>query len=268
MYRNVLHKIQTSGKLYLRQDEIHRQEPGMDHEIKNTTEQKVGFISSLLLTLLTITGFGFALIAVPPAGPYCPENCMEYPYPDILKYFPNDYYWMYIISFQLIVYLIFIIANHFNAPVHKKIYSFIAVSLAIITTTVLLADYFIQFSVVPISMVKGHTEGIPLLTQYNGNGIFIALEELGFIVMSLSFLFLSPIFTGNHPLEKSMRWIFALPSVGVLISFIYYSVEFGLDRDYRFEVAVITIDWLATIIIGVLSSIYFLKKMRTYESQP
>lgn len=34
--------------------------------------------------------------------------------------------------------------------------------------------------------MHGETEGITLLTQYNAHGIFIALEELGYLLMSLS----------------------------------------------------------------------------------
>lgn len=239
----------------------------MNEELKNINNLKVGFVSSILLTVLTIIGFGFAIIAIPPSGPYCPGNCMDYPYLDILKYYPRDYLWMYIISFQLIVFMIFVIANHFNAKRDKNIYSFISVSLAIITTTVLLANYFIQHSVVPISMMKGQTEGISLLTQYNGHGIFIVLEELGFILMSLTFLFLSPIFTGKNRLEKVLKCTYAIPFVLVLLSFIFYTIQYGLDRDYRFEVAAITIDWLATITIGILSIFYFLKELKNYKNK-
>ena len=239
----------------------------MNEELKNVNELKVGFISSLLLTVFTIVGFGFAMAAIPPAGPYCPGNCMYYPYLELLKYYPRDYLWMYIVSFQLIVFLIFVIANYFNAGKNEKIYSFIGVSLALITTTVLLANYFIQYSVVPISMIKGQTEGIALLTQYNGRGIFIALEELGFILMSLVFLFLSPVFTGKNRLEKALRRICAVPFVLILILFIFYAVKYGLDRDYRFEVAAITINWFAAIVIGILSCIYFLREIRKYKNQ-
>lgn len=239
----------------------------MNEEIKNVNNLRVGFFSSLLLTILTIIGFGFAMIAIPPSGPYCPGNCMDYPYLDLLKYYPRDYLWMYIISFQLIIFMIFVIANHFNAEKDKKIYSFISVSLAIITTTVLLANYFIQYSVVPISMMKGQTEGISLLTQYNGYGIFIVLEELGFILMSLVFLFLSPLFTGKNRLEKVLKWTYAIPSVLVLLSFVFYAVKYGLDRDYRFEVAAITIDWLGTITIGIFSSIYFLNQIKITKNK-
>jgi hypothetical protein len=235
--------------------------------MKNVNELKVGFASSLLLTILTIVGFGFAMIAIPPSGPYCPGNCMDYPYLDLLKYYPRDYVWMYIISFQLLAFLVFVVANHFNADKNKKIYSFISVSLAIITTTVLLANYFLQYAVVPISMMKGQTEGISLLTQYNGHGIFIALEELGFILMSLVFLFLSPIFSPKNRLEKALKWVYAIPSVLVLLSLVFYSFQYGLDRDYRFEVAAITIDWLAIIVIGILSSIYFFKETKKVKNK-
>jgi hypothetical protein len=34
--------------------------------------------------------------------------------------------------------------------------------------------------------MHGETEGITLLTQYNAHGIFIVLEELGYLLMSLS----------------------------------------------------------------------------------
>ena len=116
-------------------------------------------------------------------------------------------------------------------------------------------------------MMKGPTECIPLLTQYNGHGIFIALEELGFILMSLAFLFLSPIFSGKNRLENALKWIYAIPFVLVLFSFIFYTVQYRLDRDYRFEVAAITIDWFATIVIGILSSIYFLKKIKIIKNK-
>lgn len=236
-------------------------ENDMEIDNKNIIAMKVGLYSSGALIILTIITFGFAMIAIPPAGPNCPGNCMDYPYPDILSYFPRDYYWMYLAVFQLCAFLIFIIANHFVAPVERKIYSFISVAFALIATTVLLVDYFIQFSVVPISVMKGQTEGIALLTQYNGHGIFIVLEELGFIMMSISFIFLSPIFSMKSRLEKAIRWILIMPFVVNVFAFVFYSISFGLDRDYRFEVAAITINWVVTILVGILIGIFFKREM-------
>ena len=233
----------------------------METDNKNTAALKVGLYSSWSLTILTLITFGFAIIAIPPSGPNCVANCMNYPYPDILSYYPRDYYWMVLAVFQLCAFLIFIIANHFVAPVERKIYSFISVAFALIATTVLLADYILQFSVVPISVMKGQSEGIALLTQYNGHGIFIVLEELGFTMMSIALLFLSPIFSMKSRLDKAIRWILLMPFVVNVFAFVFYSIQFGLDRDYRYEVAAISINWLVTILAGILIGVLFKREM-------
>ena len=197
------------------------------------------------------------MIAVPPAGPNCPGDCMEYPFSDLLNYYPRDYIWMYLAIFQLFTFTIFVVSLHYLASNEKKIFSSLGVAFALISVTVLLADYFMQFAVIPISMMKGETEGIALLSQYNGRGIFIALEELGYITMSIALFFLAPVFPSTNRLNRSIRWILFLPIFLNILSFAFYSIKFGIDRNYRFEVASITIDWLFLITAGILISIYF-----------
>ncbi len=223
---------------------------------------RIGYYASFLLTIITLITFGFAMTAIPPAGPYCTGNCMEYPFLNSLMYYPRDYYWMYFAIIQLVTFMIFMISIHFIMPAEKKIFSFIGISFAMIATIVLLADYFIQFSVVPISFMKGETDGIALLSQYNGHGIFIAMEELGFFMMSLSFFFMAPVFSTPIRLERAIRWILLLPFVGTIIAFVLYTLKYGLDRNYRFEVATITINWLVLILISILIGIFFKRKMK------
>jgi hypothetical protein len=218
---------------------------------------KFGLFSSISLVILTIITFGFAMIAIPPAGPNCPGNCMEYPFRDLLTYYPRDYFWMYLTVFQIFAFLIFVISIHNIAPIEKRIFSSISVAFAMISSTVLLADYFIQFAVVPISMIKGETEGIALITQYNGHGIFIALEELGYITMSIALFFLAPVFSFTNQLDKSIRWLLFPPFILNILSFVFYSFKFGIDRNYRFEVATITINWMFIVAAGILISIHF-----------
>jgi hypothetical protein len=232
----------------------------IDYSQKNTL--KFGFYSTLSLTILTIITWGFAMIAVPPSGPNCPGNCMSYPFLDILSYYPRDYHWMYFAIFQLFAYVIFVISNYFIAPSEKKLYGFISIAFALISVTVLLIAYYSQFSVVPISVMKGETEGIALMTQYNGHGMFIAMEELGYITMSISFLFLALIFSVKKRLEKSIRLILILPFLITVLSLVVFSIKFGLDRDYRFEVATITINWLVTITVGILISISIKRRIK------
>ena len=191
---------------------------------------------------------------------------MSYPFEDILDYYPRDYNWMYIVVIQLFAYVIFTVSIHYNAPSENRIFSLIGTSFALISAAVLLMDYFIQFAVVPMSMMKGETEGIALLSQYNGHGIFIALEELGYILMSLAFLFQAFIFTQKNGLEKSIRWIMILPILVALVAFIYYSLTFGLDRSYRFEVVLISVNWLVLIVVGILISIYLRRKILMTKS--
>lgn len=229
---------------------------------------KFGIYASLSLVLLTIITFGFAMIAIPPAGPYCPGDCMEYPFKELLAYYPRDYYWMYLAVFQLFAFIIFTVSNHFIANFKKKLYSALSAAFALISTTVLLITYFTQFAIIPISMMKGETEGIALLTQYNGHGLFIALEELGYITMSISLLFLAFVFTSSEKFGKIIRYLLLSQFLLNLISFIAYSVIFGIDRDYRFEVASITIDWLSIIIAGILISLSYKHQLKTIKSNP
>lgn len=223
---------------------------------------KIGYYSSFLLSILTIITFGFAMTAIPPAGPYCPNNCMEYPFPDILLYYPRDYFWMYLAIFQLFAFVIFMVTNHFIASAAKKLYTFLSISFTLISSTVLLIAYFTQFSVVPISVMKGEAEGIALITQYNEHGLFIAMEELGYITMSIALFFLAFAFYKKNRIERIIRVILISQLILTIIAFIYFSIMFGIERSYLFEVATITINWLCIIVVGIMIGLAFRKRLK------
>jgi len=223
---------------------------------------RTGFLSSISLAVITLITFGLAITAVPKSGPLCVRNCIEYPYLDSLAFYPGDYYWMYFAILQLVIWLIFMISLHFISPAEMKIFSFTGISFALISSVVLFADYFIQFSVVPVSLMKGETDGIAMITQYNDHGIFIAMEELGYLMMSISFLFMAFVFSRDNALERWLRWIFIIPSVLTIISLIYFSIKFGAGRSYRFEIAVISINWLAMVAGSILSGVCFNRQLK------
>jgi hypothetical protein len=158
--------------------------------------------------------------------------------------------------------MIFTIAHHFLAPQEKKIYSFISVAFALMASLILMTNYHVQSAVIPISMMKNQTEGIALLTQYNGHGVFIALEEMGFTLMSLAFFFLSFTFPFKTRLEKAIRVVLSAPFIANVLIFVILFAQYGIDRDYRYEVAAISTDWLAAIIIGILAGVYLMKTVR------
>jgi hypothetical protein len=187
---------------------------------------------------------------------------MDYPYSDLLTYFPRDYFWMNLAVLQMAVFLIFTISHHFLAPEEKKIYSFISVAFALMAALILMTNYYVQSAVVPISIMKNQPEGIALITQYNGHGIFIAAEEMGFTLMSLAFVFLSLVIPFKTWLEKAMCIVLSAPFIANVVIFIILFAQYGIDRDYRYEVAAITTDWLAAIVIGILAGVYLMKTAR------
>lgn len=257
--------VTCSMKCSNRQEGVMKEKDDLvvDMETVASTAYSVGFYSAVLTVLLTIVTFGFALTAVPISGANCPADCITYPYLDTLSQFPKDYLWMYPATILILAYVVLMASIHAYAARGKKIFSQIGLSFAIITAVLLLVDYFIQFSVIPVSLANGETEGIALLTQYNPHGVFIALEELGYLMMALSFLFMAPVFGNKGRLESAVGWIYIISFAIVFVSLAVISFAYGLERQDRFEVVVISICWLVLIINGVLLSIVFRRQLKS-----
>lgn len=234
----------------------------------NTGEAKFGYNISIITTLLAVITFGIAVCTPPLSGPFCKAGCFQYPYNDIINRFPRDYYWMYpaiILSFS---YLLMMISIHHSVTNDKRLYSFSAIAFAIISTIILSVDYFIQVSFIQPALLAGESEGIAMLSQYNPHGIFIILEELGFITMNISFFCLVPVFSGTGKPEKNIRWTFISGFFLMLLSFFTVSLVLGVQREYVFEVIIISITWLELIVAGILLNRYFRKLNHALKSEP
>ena len=109
-----------------------------------------------------------------------------------------------------ILYPVLMVCIHYYASPERKIFSHIGVSISLIASAILIVDCFVQVSVIQPSLLKGETDGIAMLSQYNPHGLFIALEEIGYLLMSLSFVFLAPVFLPADRVRKALRIIFAL----------------------------------------------------------
>lgn len=233
-------------------------------ELSNrNNENLLGFYTSIVTTVLTILTFGIAVFTPPISGPFCLGSCIEYPYLDIINRFPRDYIWMYPAILLTISFVVFMVCIHQYAAHGKRIFSQIGLSFAIISATILITNYFIQISVIQPSLVNGETDGISILTQYNPHGLFIALEEIGYLIMSLAFFSVFPVFSKPTKLERSIRWIFISCLVLTLASLIAVTSIYGINRGYRFEVFVIMIDWIVLIVSGILLSIVYKRAMKT-----
>ena len=80
--------------------------------------------------------------------------------------------------------------------------------------------------------------------------------------MSLSFLFLAPVFANTGRLGSAVRWVFIAGFVLTMVFLAVISIIYGLDREDRFEIAVISIDWLVLVINGVLFSLLFRRQLK------
>ncbi len=229
--------------------------------METKTIAKVGFYSAMLTALLTVFSFVIAYLTPPLSGPFCAGGCFTYPYSDIASRFPRDYYWMYPAMVLNVVYYILMVAIHYFAPADKKIFSHIGMSFAFLSMATFVIDYFLQVSVIQPSLVLGETDGIALLSQFNAHGVFIVLEEIAFIMMSLSMLFMAPVFVGQTKSEKAICWIFIGDFVLTAVSLALFTVFYGIFREYRFEVAAFSINWLALVVSGILLSVIFRKAM-------
>jgi hypothetical protein len=216
----------------------------------------LGFYAAIFTAMLTMITFVIAYLTEPLSGPFCKSSCFVYPFTDITSRFPTDYIWMLFAIILFISYAILMVCIHYFSSDEKKVYSHIGLLFAFSSAVIFITDFFIQLSVIQPSLLQGETEGVALLTQFNPHGIFIVLEELGYFLMSLAFLFMAPVFSGSK-LQKSIRWVFVISFVLNTLTFIWFCFQYGINREYRFEVASISINWLTLIITGILLSIVF-----------
>jgi hypothetical protein len=194
---------------------------------------------AVALAVVAAVALGLGIMAVPISGANCTSGCISYPYLDTVDRFPRDYLWMYAAIVMVILYLLFMVALRVVAAPAVDLVWRMAVAVSVAATVVLAATYFTQSSVVPASLAAGQTEGIPLLTMYNPHGLFIALEETGYLLMSLSFLLAALAVTGAGKVVRAIRWVFGLGFALPLLAFIVYTAVYGLDRQDRFEVLIV-----------------------------
>jgi hypothetical protein len=230
-------------------------------EKNHNTHMRFGLYISLLTFITTTITFSIAFMTPPLSGPGCASGCFEYPYTGIESRFPGDYYWMYPTMLISILFVILMIVIHEYADDGKKIYSRIGLAFAIISAGILIPNYFIQVSVVQPSLVNGETEGIALITQFNPHGIFIALEEAGFLLMNFAIFSIMPVFTAKGGLFRAIRITCFIGFLAALFSLIFVFARFGIRREYIFEIMIISIVWLELIISSVLLCFVFKREM-------
>ena len=221
----------------------------------NQVVSQLGFYSSVLTAIIAAVFFIAGILTPARSGPFAPAaNSISYPYTNVAAFIPNDYLWLYPGILLALIFVVLMVCIHFYASNDKKIFSQIGLLFAMVYATVISIDYFIQFTMVIPSILSGETAGLSLFTQYNPHGIFIALEGLGYLMMSVAFLFAAAVFAGGK-LENAIRWLFVASFILAIVSYTVFSL---LRYDIvAFEVTILTINWTVLIVSGILLSILF-----------
>lgn len=223
---------------------------------------RIGLCSAVTTAVATAAALTLALFAIPISGANCPGDCATYPYLDTLAQYPRDFVWMLVAMIAVLSYLVLAISLHRWTEGPRRAFSEIGLVLAAISAAILVTDYYLQFSVVPMSLRASETEGLALLIQYNPHGVFLALEELGYLLMSLSFLFIGAGLPRRNRLENAARWVFLVGFGLSLLSLLASSSRYGMERLDRFEVAILSIDWMVLMVNGILLSLVFHRSLR------
>ena len=222
-----------------------------------SSSARFGAWAALATGISTSITFAMAIATPPLSGQLCRTGCFTYPYLDIVARFPRDYFWMFPAIVATLLYVALMIALYARVRAGGRQFAQLGLALSIMAALTLVCDYFVQLAVIQPSLRAGEVDGISLLTQYNPHGLFIALEELGYLLMSLSFVCMIPALPGSTRLERVIRWLFVGGFVSNLVALCWFLLRYGHARGYLFEIATISINWLVLIVGAFIASAVF-----------
>jgi hypothetical protein len=133
---------------------------------------------------------------------------------------------------------------------------------------ILVVDYASQLTFLQPALLLGETEGLSPWSQYNPHGIFIALGNVGYGLLSFAFIFVGAAMVGTPwKLWPAAGWVFVCGGALVLAALVLYSTVYRLRLEYRFEVAAIGVAWLVLIAAPVLLSIALVRARPVDDDQ-
>ena len=151
---------------------------------------------------------------------------------------------------------------HDNTSDEKRTLTRASLCFSLIFATLSSIHYFVQFTVVRLGMLHGHTEGLEQYIQLNPDSVIVAINMLGWTVFfGLSSLFMVSIFSSGK-LEKVIKFSFLVNGIICILGAIGYVFEIAILNILFFYVM-----GAAVMVIAISSSIWFkrLDKSRTAE---
>lgn len=221
-------------------------------DLRAGASRRMLFWSALTTSALALVAFVVAATTPPRTGPFAASgSALAYPYAAADRFVPGDFVWMYPVLLMVLAYLVLSVCLREYAQAGARTWGTLGLSLAVSSVTVLAIAYFVQIYTIQPALVGHEAAGVVALSQYNPHGFFIALESLGYLAMSLS-LGAFAFTLGRARLERAARWVLWGAALLSVVTLVLMTSAYGMALEYRFEVAIITIDYFALAVGGAL----------------
>lgn len=160
------------------------------------------------------------------------------------------------------LYVLMIYGYYHYAPSDKRDLVRISLIFALAFATLSCINYFIQLTVVRLSIEAGQTDGLQQFVQANPLSVMTAITMLGWtFFLGLSSFFLFPVFNGTR-LIKILRYTFLFNGISCVLAGIGYALK--VDFLTFFFANIATGGALMT--AAVCSYILFRRKLKESES--
>ena len=222
---------------------------------------RLGFWAAVVVAGSAATALALGVTTPPRSGSSCSGSCITYPYTDVAAFVPRDYFWMYPAALMSLSFVVLLACVHSRAPADKRVFSQVGLSFAAISATAIVCDYSIQLAVMQPSIVQGEARDGVLFSMYNPHGIFIALEDVGYLPLGVSFFFTALALATGHRLQRAVRILCLVSAALAIGSLVVLAAIYGTDLGYRYEVTAIAIDWITLILVAGLFGLLFRREV-------
>jgi len=109
------------------------------------------------------------------------------------------------------------------APDERKVFSLVGLSFAIVYTTLISVNYFIQ-----LTFVRQGSFNVEIFAMDNPQSMMWVIEVLGYFFMGLATLFAAPVF-GSSRVENAIKWLFVTNGILGILTPIGYALNLPIE---------------------------------------
>lgn len=219
--------------------------------------RRIGRVAGAATAVAGVVALGLGITTPPRSGPHCPSGCLSYPYDAAAHYVPGDFVWMIGALAMIAALVVLALAVREVATPDRWLAGAVASYLALLALGILAADYVMQLAVVAPSLVHGEGRDVLLLSMYNPHGVFIALEDAGYLLVAVALAAIAWVIPVTDRLTGAIRWTGTVVVVATIVALGWFVATEGANVDDQFEVAAIGCTWLGCIAMGAMLAGWF-----------